>query len=357
MVSFLMSVLAFVVVLSPLVFLHELGHYWAAKACGVHVDRFSIGFGPKICSWTDKSGTEWIFSWILLGGYVQMLGDANVASSVSSKVEGKNHSRTMAGKTHAQRIMIAAAGPAVNYLLAFVMFVMLFVMAGKPNYSTTIGELPITSQAYLSGIRKGDKFDRIKGESVTTFEDVFKILKKTPATEPLEVLILRGEQAHINLTIPPIDGDPGIWLGKLKCAPDKSTRFYEKQSLGEAVSGTLSMLNPVRMLKSLQLDSMGGPIAIAHQAGNVLLEGWVPVLFLMAGLSLGLGFFNLLPLPVLDGGLIVMELIECLIGRKLSERVRQIISVSAFAVLAILLVFLSWSDLKKIPAVAVFLSR
>ena len=354
-----MSVLAFVVVLSPLVFVHELGHYWAAKACGVHVERFSIGFGPKIFSWKDKSGTEWIFSWILLGGYVQMLGDSNVASSVSKETNQRDHGRTMAGKTHLQRIMIAAAGPAVNYVVAFVMFVALFVTLGKPYHSPTIGTVVPTSQAYLAGIRPGDRIEHIKGaeNKIGTFEDVLKVLEKTPATQPLDVSVMRGDQERLNLTIVPAEKTSGVWLGKLKCTPDKSTRFYQKKSFGTAFSDTLMIINPLRTLKSLRLDSMGGPISIAHQAGNVLQEGMVPVLFLMASLSLGLGFFNLLPLPVLDGGLIMMEAIECLMGRKLSDGVRQGISIAAFGMLAMLLVFLSWSDLGKIPAVAALLSR
>ncbi len=352
-----MSVLAFVVVLSPLVFVHELGHYLAAKACGVHVERFSIGFGPKIVSWKDKSGTEWIFSWILLGGYVQMLGDANVASSVSKETSQRDHGRTMAGKTHLQRIMIAAAGPAVNYLVAFVMFVVLFITLGKPYHSPIIGTVFPTSQAYLAGIRQGDRINDIKGaeNKIGTFEDVLKVLEKTPATQPLDVSVMRGDQ-DLNLTIMPAEKASGVWLGKLKCGPDKNTRFYWKKSFGMAISETLDMLNPVRMVKSLRLDSMGGPISIAHQAGNVLQEGWIPVLFLMASLSLGLGFFNLLPLPVLDGGLIMMEWIEWIIGRKLPDGVRQGISIAAFGVLAMLLVFLSWSDLGKIPAVKAIFS-
>ena len=358
MTGFLMSVLAFVLVLSPLIFVHELGHYWAAKACGVHVERFSIGFGPKICSWKDKSGTEWIFSWILLGGYVQMLGDANVASSVSKETNQTDHRRTMAGKTHLQRIMIAAAGPAVNYVVAFMLFVALFVAFGKPYHSPTIGTVDPTSQAYLAGIRPGDRIEDIQGaeNKIDTFEDVLKVLEKTPETQPLDVSVMRGDQ-NLNLTITPAEKASGVWLGKLKCAPDNSTRFYQKRSMGAAISDALTIINPVRMVKMLRLDSVGGPISIAQRAGNELQEGWFPVLFLMASLSVGLGFFNLLPLPVLDGGLIVMEAIEYLMGRKLSDSVRQGISIAAFGVLAVLLVFLSWSDLGKIPAVAALFSR
>gem|GEM_PF-453471 len=358
MTGFLMSVLAFVLVLSPLIFVHELGHYWAAKACGVHVERFSIGFGPKIFSWKDKSGTEWIFSWILLGGYVQMLGDANVASSVSKETNQTDHRRTMAGKTHLQRIIIAAAGPAVNYVVAFVLFVALFVTFGKPYHSPTIGAIVPTSQAYLAGIRQGDRIDHIQGaeDKIATFEDVLKVLEKTPETQPLNVSVMRGDQ-NLNLTITPAEKASGVWLGKLKCAPDSSTRFYQKRSMGSAISDALTIINPVRMLKMLRLDSVGGPISIAQRAGNELQEGWFPVLFLMASLSVGLGFFNLLPLPVLDGGLIVMETIECLMGRKLSDRVRQGVSIAAFGVLAMLLLYLSWSDLGKIPAVAALFSR
>ena len=263
----------------------------------------------------------------------------------------------MAGKTHLQRIFIAAAGPAINYILAFVLLVGLFVTMGKPYHAPIVGDVLPTSPAYVAGIQKGDRFERVKGKEVKTFEDVLKILRKTPATEPLDILIVRDPQAHRTITIPPIKKATGVWFGKLKCAPDKTSRFYEKKSWKSAISDVLDMMNPVRMLQTLKLDSMGGPISIAHQAGHVFQEGVVPVLFLMASLSLGLGFFNLLPLPVLDGGVIMMEGIECLMGRKLSDRVRQGVSLAAFGMIAVLFVVLSWSDLKKIPAVASFLSR
>jgi regulator of sigma E protease len=351
MFSFLMSVLAFVAVLSPLVFIHELGHYLAAKACGVHVERFSIGFGPKIVSWKDKSGTEWIFSWILLGGFVQMLGDGNVASSVSKEVAAKDRARSMAGKTHVQRMGIAFAGPAVNYLLAFVMFVALFLSVGKPHHENTIGHIAESSLAYKAGVRKNNRIERVQGIGVKTFEDALKIMEKVPATTPLALEIRKDEDTQ-SIILEPVAGVSGFWLGKLKIGPNKNTRFYVPQSFGTAVGDTLNMMNPVRMVKGLKLDSMGGPIAIAHQAGNVIQEGWVPILFLMAALSLGLGFFNLLPLPVLDGGMIVMELVEVILRRPLSAKVRHGISMVAFGLLGTLFVYLSWGDLMRIPFIA-----
>lgn len=352
--TFLLSILAFVVVLSPLVFFHELGHYLAAKACGVHVERFSIGFGPKIVSWRDKAGTEWIFSWILLGGYVQMLGDGNVASSVSTEVAPMDRSKTMAGKTRAQRIFISAAGPGINYLLAFVMLVGLFVTVGKPHHKTLVGDIPEISHAYLSGIRKNDRLESIQGQGVKTFEETLKILEKVPATQPLEVVITREEE-RVGLVIPPVEKASGVWLGKLKFFPAQEARFYEKQGVFSAIGDTLSMINPLPMLKALKFDSMGGPISIAHQAGNFITQGWIPVLFFMASLSVGLGFFNLLPLPVLDGGNIMMELIEGITGVSLSQRVREIIAMVSFGTLAVFVIFLSWGDLIKIPAIERFL--
>jgi len=351
MSSFMMSVLAFVSVLSPLVFLHELGHYLAAKACGVHVERFSIVFGPKIFSWKDKSGTEWIFSWILLGGYVQMLGDANVASSVALDVPDIDASKTMAGKSHMQRIAIAGAGPAVNYLLAFILFVGLFVTVGKPHHRTLVGQAAETSYAYKSGVRPGDRVTSVQSHPVATFEDVVDVLKVTPANQPLTIDLERDDHP-IAIVCNPVEKASGFWMGKLQFGPDKKTRFYVKQSWAKAVDMTLGMLNPLPMLKSLTWSSMGGPIGIAHQAGSVWQEGLVPMLFLMAALSLGLGFFNLLPLPVLDGGMIGMEIVEWVIGRPLSTRMRQGFSVAAFGLLMGLLLFLSWGDLMRIPAIA-----
>lgn len=354
----LQPLLAFLLVLTPLVFIHELGHYLIAKACGVHVESFSIGFGPELFGWTDRSGTRWKVALFPLGGYVQMLGDANAASSVSdlSSVSSQDISKTLNGKTPLQRIFIAAAGPASNYLLAIILLIGLFSTVGKKIYSPVplierVGENSLSAK---QGLLPGDRLKTVQGQSVNSYEEFASILQKNSTDSPLSVVVERPSQGEVSVIFSPLKTHKP-WSGHLGLVPQ--TRF-QPLSLRQTFEESLRAINPLPTLQSiLQVGykGMGGPIGIARYAGQVWQDGWVSLLFFMASISIALGFFNLLPIPLLDGGMILMSFLEIIVRRPFSPRVQEIISWIALLGLGSLFLLLCGNDLMAIPAIQSFL--
>jgi regulator of sigma E protease len=340
--GFLWNLLAFVIILSPLIFLHELGHYLVARAFNVHIHSFSIGMGPELIGWTNKLGTRWKISLFPLGGYVKMADLSEEGSTIPPQ-------QTMQGKKPWQKIVIAAAGPFANYGIAFGLFISLFTLVGKPLYPAKIGSLAPESLAERSGLVQGDFIQSIGSKEVKGFEEFVDILKETPASQPLEVCAERGG-ALVYITIDP-QSTEGVWLGKLGVQPDISAKDYQKLSLSESIVKAGQLLNPLQSIKSLKLENMGGPVMIAQQAGQVLTEGWMSILLFMAAISAALGFFNLIPIPLLDGGVILFSAIEMIIRRPLSERIQKILTVFSVGMLGTLFVWLFWKDLMKIPLI------
>ena len=351
MSGFAFSLLAFVLALSPLVFLHELGHFLMAKACGVRVDSFSIGFGPQLLGWTDKAGTRWKISLFLLGGYVKMAGDENVASSVSSQ-EAKDATDTFESKAPWQKILIAVAGPFANYLTAFVLLISLFVFVGKPDYKAIVGQVAPGSVAASQGVRPGDRITKVQDQPTKSFGEIVAVLDKTPLTQNLKLHVMRDEmETEIVLTPPVPSPAEGVWKGNLRILPDASFRTFSPLSAPEATTDILTLMSPVKMVKSMSMDTMGGPIKIGQDAGKCLEGGWALFLYFMGMVSIALGFFNLLPFPLLDGGMVLFSLIEMVTSKPISPRVQQVISFAAFLMLGSFFLYVSWKDLSSIPQV------
>jgi regulator of sigma E protease len=348
MSGFAFSLLAFVLALSPLVFLHELGHYLMAKACGVRVDSFSIGFGPQLLGWTDKAGTRWKISLFLLGGYVKMAGDENVASSVSSQ-GAKGATDTFESKAPWQKILIAISGPFANYLTAFIILCPLFVLVGKPDSQPIIGQVMASSMAASAGLLQGDRMTHVQDQPITRFQEMLTVLENTPLTQNLKLHVVRDSMEKE--VIVPSPSKEGVWKGRLGITADPAFSTFFPLTLPQATSDVLTLMNPVKTIKSMSMNSMGGPIKIGQDAGRVLNEGWELFLYFVGMVSIALGFFNLLPFPLLDGGMVLFSVIEMVIGRPLPSRVQQTVSFIAFLGLGSLFVYLSWKDLVSIPLV------
>lgn len=341
--SFLWNLAAFILVLSPLIFFHELAHYIAARIFGVRVHSFSVGMGPELIGWTNKLGTRWKISFFPLGGYVKM------ADCSEEQNEKFSFQETLEGKKPWQKILIAAAGPFCNYSIAFALFVSIFTLVGKPLYPAKIGSFSPESLAQQAGLVQGDHIQSIASKKVNDFEEFIEILRETPASQPLEVCAERGG-ALVYVTIEPHNKE-GTWLGKLGVQPDVSVKEYRKLSLPESFTKAGRLLNPIQSFKSLKLENMSGPVMIAQQAGQVLMEGWIPTLLFMALISGALGFFNLIPIPLLDGGVILFSAIEMIIRRPLSERVQKALTILSVGILGSLFIWIFWKDLMRIPVI------
>ncbi len=347
--------IAFVVVLGVLVFIHELGHYLAARWRGVHVEVFSVGFGRALTGWTDRQGTQWKIAWLPLGGYVKLHGQER-AEDVDPEVRASwIAGRTFHEKPVSSRAIIVAAGPAANFLLAMVLFAALFVTAGRPVTVPVIGEVLAGSAAARGGMNVDDRIVSIAGEKVASFEDIQRII----AARPAETLVVRVDRDGTprDLTVLTDSRESGGHkVGMLGIRGGK----VEYQMLGpvDAVIGgvtqtwtvTAETLKGVGQMLTGQrgTEELGGPLRIAQLSGQVAGIGLVSLVSFIAVLSVNLGLINLFPIPVLDGGHLVFYLFEALFGRPLPQKAQEYGLRAGIALLATLFVFATWNDLSHI---------
>jgi regulator of sigma E protease len=350
--DFIRSAAAFVVVLGVLVFVHELGHYLAARWRGVRVETFSIGFGQAITSWTDRSGTVWKLAWLPLGGYVKLHGQErpqDVAEDVRAKwIPGQ----TFHDKTVLSRAIVVAAGPIANFALAMVLFAALFIAIGEPVALPVVGAVLPDSAASRAGLMVNDRIVSIAGDSIGTFEDLQHSVTMHPG-ETLEMTIRRdGADQQLDVTTESREsgGHKVGLLGIRGGAVEYRHVSVPAALLGgvtqtwtitkETFSGLAQMISGTR-----GTEELGGPLRIAQLSGQVAQLGLASLVSFIAVLSVNLGLINLFPVPVLDGGHLVFYLVEALRGRPLPQRAQEYGFRAGLAFLACLFVFATWNDL------------
>jgi len=351
----LRSGIAFAVVLGILVFVHEFGHYLAARWCGVHVEVFSIGFGQAITSWVDRRGTRWKLAWLPLGGYVKMHGQER-PEEVSPQVRASwIAGRTFHEKRVWQRAIVVAAGPIANFLLAMVLFGVLFVSMGKPVTLPVVGGVLPGSAAAKAGLEVNDRIDSIAGQPIHDFTDIQRIIEAHP-DETLPIAIDRGGvtlamQAHTG--VKESDGRRIGLLGigggavEYRHLPLVTALIAGLEQTwtvtAETVQGIVQMVDGTR-----GTEDLGGPLRIAQLSGQVAELGLANLVSFIAVLSVNLGLINLFPIPVLDGGHLLFYFAEALRGRPLPPRALEYGFRAGLAVLASLFIFATWNDLTNI---------
>jgi len=351
--DFFRSVTAFIVVLGVLVFVHELGHYLAARWRGVHVEAFSIGFGRSIASWTDRLGTVWKLAWLPLGGYVKLHGQER-PEDVSQEVRaGWLPGRTFHEKPVLSRAIVVAAGPVANFLLAAVLFAGLFATVGRPVSVPVIGEVVADGAAAKAGLQAGDRVQAIDGAPTARFEDIQRIVSANPDRE-LSLHILRdGQEQTVAVTAGGRDTGGGHRAGLLgvRGGGTEFTKLNPLQAVGAGVEQTWDVTAQTvaglgQMLSGARnTDELGGPLRIAQLSGQVAQLGVSSLISFIAVLSVNLGLINLFPIPILDGGHLLFYLAEAVRGRPLPPRAQEYGYRAGFAVLACLFVFATWNDL------------
>jgi len=357
-------VIPFLVVLSILVFVHEFGHYLVARYNGVGVDVFSIGFGPEVFGWNDKSGTRWKVSWFPLGGYVKMVGDADAASTPDhkalKKMNEENRKRSLFYKTVWQRIAVSAAGPLANYLFAIVLFSVLFATEGQRYTVPVIQGFQEGSAAEKAGFQVGDHIRDINGEPIDRFEDIMMIVQ-THAGETLDVVINRN--GHIQtLSVAPILSEIKDVFGhvhKVGLLGIKGSEagyihrswwnswWYAAQEAFSMSWQTLKALGQI-ILGAKSADGLGGPLRIAQMSGEIAQSGFVDLIWFTALLSVNLGLINLFPVPMLDGGHLLFYFIEVLRGKPLSEKAQEWGFRLGFGLIIGLMILATWNDIVHI---------
>ncbi|QIK79833.1 RIP metalloprotease RseP [Sphingomonas piscis] len=349
--------LAFIGMLGPLVFFHELGHYLIGRWFGVGAEIFSIGFGREIVGWTDRRGTRWKVAWLPLGGYVKFVGDMNPASAPANpnEVPEALRSQSFHCKPVWQRFLIVLAGPMTNFLLAILIFAAFFSFVGSP-LTNVVGAVQPNSAAAQAGIRKGDQLLSVAGRSTPTFDDIFNTVALRP-NEKVDVLVRRGgEEQSFAVTLgtaPVKDGNRTFQRGLLGVAPDLQLRepVSPLKALPMAVEYTWRLTTTivdglVQLVRGrLPAEQLGGPLKIAQVAGEGASQGMLPFVGLVAMISINLGFINLLPVPMLDGGHLLFYAIEAVRRRPVSPRTLDWAFRGGLAALLALFLFTTFNDL------------
>ena len=362
-------VIPFLVVLTVLVFVHELGHYWVARRNGVRIETFSIGFGPELFGRTDKTGTRWKFSAIPLGGYVKMFGDADAASTPSGAVRSMTPAEREVSFFHkrlGQRAAIVAAGPIANFLFAIIGLTLLFSIYGQPFTPADIGSVQPESAAAQAGMLPGDVIVEVDGQAIERFEEVQQIVRFNQGT-PLALVVERdGQRLPISVTpqVTTITDRMGnshtiglLGIGRAGMEyrrHDPLTALW--QAGRETVNLTVGTLGAVGQMigGSRGTEELGGPLRIAQMSGEVAQSGIVALVWFMAILSVNLGLINLFPIPMLDGGHLLFYAVEAIRGKPLGDRAQEYGFRIGLALVLTLMVFATWNDLVHLRVVDFF---
>lgn len=349
------SLFAFVIVLGVLVFFHELGHFLVARWCGVGVEIFSLGFGPRIIG-RRVGRTDYRISAIPLGGFVKMVGEEPDADIAPEDV-----AVSFTHKPVLKRILIVAAGPFFNVLLALLIFFGIFLVSGTYILEPVVGTVKDGSPAAAGGLRAGDRIIGIDDQSVRTWEEMSALIMGSQG-RPLAIVVERGsEQLRVAVTPAPttIKNIFGEDTDRYVIGITSAGQFFSKslsplEAFSESVVRTyevteLTILSIVKLIQgTVSTKTLGGPIMIAQMAGEQAKEGAANLVFFIALLSINLAILNILPIPVLDGGHLLFFVIELVIGRPVNTRVREVAQQAGIFVLLLLMIFVFYNDITRI---------
>ena len=355
-----LTVIAFALVIGPLVFVHEMGHYLAGRVFGVKADAFSIGFGGEIAGFTDKRGTRWKFGWMPLGGYVKFAGDMNPASQPTAQwleLPAEQRSMTFQAKPVWQRAIIVAAGPIVNFAVAILILGSFALAYGDVRMPPIVGAVLPGSAAQKAGLQPGDHITALGGRSIATFGDMVRFVQ-IRAGEHVRIDFDRGDQALSR----------AVTIG----TDVERDRFGNEYRMGRiGIAGSRPVVVPVGLLEApvvavrrtgdiVQLmvetlgqvvtgrrsvKDLGGPLSIAKVSGEQMSLGPSAFVFLIALVSINLGFINLLPIPMLDGGHLFFYAIEAVQRRPVAPEVQEWAFRGGLAAILALMLLVTFNDL------------
>ena len=360
----------FLFVLTIVVFFHELGHFLVARWAGVRVLTFSLGFGPELFGFDDRHGTRWKVSAIPLGGYVKFFGDDTEASTASAETLAGMTDEEREGSFHHKKVgaraAIVAAGPIANFLLAIVIFTVMFTFFGKPSTTARVDKIEANSAAAAAGFQVGDIVTSIDGTRIESFTDMQRMvsihagdrmtftvkrgdgvvqLSGTPELREVKdpfgnvhrqgVLGITRQTAAGDVLTERVDPATALWLGV------KETWFV--------IERTLSYIGGVFTGREAA-DQVGGPLRIAQISGQVATIGLAALINLAAVLSISIGLLNLFPVPLLDGGHLLFYMVEAVRGRPLSERAQEMGFRIGLGLVLMLMVFATYNDILHLAA-------
>ena len=364
----------FLIALTVLVFVHELGHYAIARWNRVRVEVFSIGFGTEIKGWDDQRGTRWKICAVPLGGYVKMFGESE---TIREENDGEESERPMTDaekavsfhhKSLMQRAAIVVAGPLVNFIFAVILFAALFTIAGVPQIDpdkpllAVVGSVTSNSAADNAGIKRGDKILKMGSAQINSFADLQDVVRKNPGVR-MAASIERGNAILTIYVIPSrrevkLDNGKTEFQGLLGITAEPGEVIYVRKNPLSAiwlgVERTYAMT--VRILQYLRdvivgkrsADDLGGIIRIAQISGQVAELGLTFYISFLAILSVNLGLINLFPIPLLDGGHLAFYAIEAIRGKPLGQKAQEYGFRFGLIFVIALFIFVTWNDLVEL---------
>jgi regulator of sigma E protease len=360
--GFFWSLVFFFVAIGPLIFIHEMGHYLVGRWCGVKADVFSIGFGREIFGWNDKRGTRWKLSLLPLGGYVKFAGDMSAASEPTEEWKALPEAEravTFQAQPLWQRAAIVAAGPITNLLLAVLIFMALIGYYGQARTPSVISAVAPGSAAAVAGFVAGDRVTAIGDTKVSQFDQISDVVVLRPGVA-MSFTVDRGGVERTIIAAP-----------AEKVVTDRFGNVSKLGQLGISSGPVISVKVPPlelpvvavmqtwRVLKSMvdglgqiiwgrvSVKELGGPLKIAKYSGQMATLGFAAFLSFVALISINLGFINLLPIPMLDGGHLTFYTIEAILRRPVSAQVQEWAFRAGFAILIGFMVLVNFNDLES----------
>jgi regulator of sigma E protease len=334
------TIIPFLCVLTVVVFVHEMGHYLVGRACGIGVQAFSIGFGPELAGFTDRHGTRWKLCAVPLGGYVKFVGDVGATSSPSEEELDTLSPQERKVAFHLQPVWKRAAtvfaGPAFNFLLTIAVFAVMFSAYGRFVFEPVVAEVRPGSPAATAGILPGDRFVSVDGVKVETFSDVQRLVSGRAGDAIVFVMLRDGREVEVTAT--PEASEQKDALGNTvkvgligvvnnqEVGQPRLISYGPAEAVGQAVLETGRIIERTgHFLQRFAVGredrcQLGGPVKIAEMSGKAASLGFMWLVQLVALLSVGIGFLNLLPIPPLDGGHLVFYAVEAVIRRPVPER-------------------------------------
>ncbi|MEY4463571.1 MAG: hypothetical protein RLZZ81_542 [Pseudomonadota bacterium] len=355
----MLSIIGFIITISILVFIHELGHYCVARYFNVKIEEFSIGFGKELIGITDRKGVRWKICLVPLGGYVKIYG---YDRSLMDKTKEVNEKVAFYAKSCLERFLIVAAGPLINYLLAIIIFAGFYCYFGKTEIPPIIGEVIASSPAERAGLREGDKIVKANNKSVKNFGDVQQEILISGFSSSTLTIERRSEEFTVNIMPEEIIISPSeekkvkktLRIGIVAKNEFIHTKIGILEGFWEAINATIDM--SALTLKAISqmivgkrsLDEIGGPVAIAKESGKSIAKGVEMYLLFIAMLSVNLGLLNLLPIPVLDGGHLVFILYEAITGKLPNPKTKNILLQLGAAIIIFLIIISVSNDIQNL---------